>query len=60
MSLVDKIKEAFVEDDDEQGKHSAPIHNDDDGHLKTWSALDLSEDELVDDEWIRNNTKEVQ
>lgn len=44
----------------EKNDHEAPEHLDPDGPTKGWSAADLSEDELVDDEWIKENTKEAE
>lgn len=57
MNVVGKIKEIFEE---ESGDHDAPEHKVADGHLKSWSADDLADDELVDDDWIRRHTKEVE
>ena len=36
-----------------------PKHRVEEGPQLGWSAADLSPDELVDDDWIRANTKAV-
>lgn len=42
---------------DEPNDHEAPEHLDPEGPEKGWSAADLSEDELVDDDWIAKNVE---
>lgn len=59
MGLLDRLKGAFEEPEEESGDHDAPEHKGAEGHLKSWSAAGITEDELVDDDWIRRHTKEV-
>lgn len=42
---------------EEEGDHDAPVHLVRGGEAKGWSATDISNDELVDDDWIAANTK---
>jgi hypothetical protein len=52
MNLLDKTKFLFRK----RAKHLHP-----DGKvLGDWSAKDISPDELVSDDWIRQNTRRVQ
>lgn len=57
MGLVDKVKEIF---EDDESDHVAPEYPRENDSLLDWSASDLTDDELVDNEWIANNTKVVQ
>lgn len=49
------MTEPFEEHDD----HEAPEHTIEAGPFLGWSAKDVSDDELVDDDWIKQNTQEV-
>lgn len=49
------MTELFEEHDD----HEAPEHLVEGGDTKGWSAKDVSDDELVDDDWIKANTEEL-
>lgn len=49
------MTEPFEEHDD----HEAPEHLVPGGEVFGWSTKDVSDDELVDDDWIKENTQEV-
>lgn len=36
-----------------------PVHLDVKGELSGWKAEDVTEEDLVDDDWIKENTEEV-
>lgn len=58
--LVSLVTGSAVETPEDDADHAAPNHLVEDGPQRGWSAHDLTEDELVDDEWIANNTKVVE
>jgi len=55
MGLVDKLKSKFKTEEVE-----APQHLVADGDKKDWKASEFSEQDYVDDDWLRENTKVVE
>jgi hypothetical protein len=61
MGVKDIFTYLFKEQPDSDGpEHAAPEHDKADGVEKDWAASDFDEEFYVDDEWIKENVREVE